>query len=345
MELNRTRRDHRDRLITTSAEVEEAQANYSLAQAELAQAQAELQSAQATLESQKVAAKSAKSKSARYQAIAASGALSQDLLDEAILDYQQQQQQVFVQQATVEGYQSAISRQQQAISAAKARLNNMGAALNPSNAEVEIARKRISQFHAGGKVTIATLNREQEALKQQGIENQKQLERHQKQLHQALINRDRTIIKAPASGTLFQLDLHNSGQNVQAGTAIAQIAPENTSLWAKAYVSPQDISQVTVGQPAQIRISACPYPDYGILKGTVTKISPDAIPVQGNTSDNTINAQSLYEVIIEPESSTFGQGNSHCVLQLGMEGRADILAEKETVLRFLLRKARLIVSN
>ena len=343
LELNRTRRDHRDRLITTSAEVEEAQANYGLAQAELAQAQAELQSAQATLESQKAAMKSAKSKSYRYQAIAASGALSQDLLDEAALDYQQLEQQVQAQKATVQRHHSAIARQQQAIEAAKARVNNMGAALNPSNAEVEIARKRISQFQASGKVTIATLNREQEALKQQAIEIQKQLERHQKQLHQALIERDRTVIKAPTSGTLFQLNLRNSGQNVQAGTEIARIASENTSLWAKAYVNPQDISQVTVGQPAQVRISACPYPDYGVLKGTVTQVSPDAISVQENTPGNENNAQGLYEVTIEPESSILQQGNARCVLQLGMEGRADILAQEETVLRFLLRKARLIV--
>ena len=295
-----------------------------------------MRSAQANLESQKTAMKSAKSKLERYQTIAASGALSQDLLDEAALDYQQLTQQVQAQKATVQGYQSAIARQQEVISAAKARLNNMGAALNPSNAEVEIAQKRISQFQASGKVTIASLNREQEALKQQAIDVQKELERDLRQLQQAQINRDRTIIKAPTSGSLFQLNLRNSGQNVQAGTEIAQIAPKNTSLLAKAYVNPQDINQVSKGQAAQLRISACPYPDYGVLKGTVTQVSPDAIQVQEN-------AQSLYEVTIEPKSLTLRQENAQCDLQLGMEGRVDILAKEETVLKFLLRKARLIL--
>ena len=343
LELSKTRRDYQDRLITSSAQVEEAQANYGLAQAELAQARAELKSAIATLESQIAAMTSAKSKSDRHQTIAVTGALSQDLLDESALDYQQLKQQVEAQKATVQRYQSAITRQQQGIAAAKARLNNMEAALDPSNAEVEIARKRISQFQASGKATIAILNREREALKQQTIDVQKQLERHQRQLHQLLVNRDRTIIKAPVGGTLFQLNLHNSGQNVQTGTEIAKIAPEHTTLWAKAYVKPQDINQVTVGQPAQVRISACPYPDYGVLPGTVTKISPDVVPVRDNTSANAIDAQGLYEVTIKPESSMLKQGNARCILQLGMEGRADILAKEETVLRFLFRKARLIV--
>lgn len=343
LELNRTRRDHRDRMITTSAQVEEARANYGLARAELAQAQAELQSVRATLESQKAAMESAKSKLDRYRAIAASGALSKDLLDEAALNYQQLRQQVEAQKATVLGHQGTISRQQQAIVAAQARLNNMGAGLNPSNAEVEIARKRISQFQASGEVTIAALNREQEALKQQAIDIQKQLERHQKQLRQASSDRDRTVIKAPTNGTLFQLNLHNPGQNVQAGTEIARIASENASLQAKAYVNPQDINQVIVGQPARLKISACPYPDYGVLKGTVTQISPDAISVRDNTSGNAIGDRGLYEVTIEPESSTLKQGNARCDLQLGMEGRADLLGKEETVLKFLLRKARLIV--
>ena len=343
LELNRASRDHRDRLITTSAQVEEARANHGLARAELTQAQAEFQSVRATLESQKAAMKSAKSKLDRYRAIAASGALSRDLLDEADLNYQQLKQQVEAQKATVQRHQGAIARQQQAIVAAQARLNNMGAALNPSNAEVEIARKRISQFQASGKVTIATLNREQEALKQQAIEVQKQLERHQKQLQQALTDRDRTVIKAPTSGTLFQLNLHNPGQNVQAGTEIARIASENAAIQAKAYVAPQDIERVTIGQPAQLKISACPYPDYGVLQGTVTQISPDAISVRENTSDNAIDAKGLYEVTIEPESSILKQGNAQCVLQLGMEGKADLLGKEETVLKFLLRKARLIV--
>ncbi|MEM8829240.1 MAG: HlyD family efflux transporter periplasmic adaptor subunit [Cyanobacteria bacterium P01_G01_bin.19] len=341
--LNRTRRDFRDRQITSSAQVEEAQANLNLARVELEQAQAELKSAQANLESQVAAFKSAKSKLNRYQTIAEVGALSGDLLEETKLAYLQQEQAVRSQQAIVERHQSAILRQQQAIAASKARLNNLMAALNPSNAEVAIVQKQIAQTQASGKANLATLNREREALKQQAIETQKQLERYNRQLKQARKNSYQTIIKAPTSGTLFQLNLRNSGQNVQLGTEVAKIAPENSSLIAKAYVKPQDINQISIGQPAQLRISACPYPDFGTLKGEVIQVSPDAIPTQGGTAkDNIPNSQSLYEVTIKPKSLTLSQGAHECGLQLGMEGEADIIAKEETVLKFFLRKARLI---
>ena len=341
--MSATRRDFRDRKITSSAQVEEAQANLNLAQVELEQTQADLISSQATLESQRAALKSSESKLTRYQSIAQTGALSQDRLEEAKLAYLQQEQEVRSQQAIVERAQSAISRQGQAIAAAQARLNTTVAALNPSDAEVAIAQKRITQAQASGEATLATLNREREVLKQQAIDTQKQLERYNRQLKQTRKNSDRTVIKAPTSGTLFQLNLRNSGQNVQSGTEIAKIAPESSSLLAKAYVKPQDINQITIGQPAQLKISACPYPDYGVLKGQVTQVSPDAIATQGgSTEDNIANSQGLYEVTIKPESLTLSQGAHQCGLQLGMEGEADIIAKEETVLKFFLRKARLV---
>ncbi len=53
-------------------------------------------------------------------------------------------------------------------------------------------------------------------------------------------------------------------------------------------------------------------------------------------------AASVYKVKLEPERLTLSQGKNQCALQLGMEGRADIITNEETVLKFLLRKARLI---
>ena len=53
----------------------------------------------------------------------------------------------------------------------------------------------------------------------------------------------------------------------------------------------------------------------------------------------------FYEVVILPASQTISQGKNQCSLQLGMEGRVDIVTEEESVLRFLLRKARLLVDK
>ncbi len=88
----------------------------------------------------------------------------------------------------------------------------------------------------------------------------------------------------------------------------------------------------------------------GTFKGAVSQISQDTIKTL--TTDSTSNpsagaskSPAFYEVVILPASQTISQGKNRCSLQLGMEGRVDIVTEEESVLRFLLRKARLLVDK
>jgi multidrug efflux pump subunit AcrA (membrane-fusion protein) len=91
-----------------------------------------------------------------------------------------------------------------------------------------------------------------------------------------------------------------------------------------------------------MQVSACPYPDYGTLKGTVKTIAPDALPVTSNNPQTTVTKATAYQVIVEPQTPYVGRGDRQCLLKAGMEGKADIISRQETVLRFILRKARLI---
>jgi len=157
------------------------------------------------------------------------------------------------------------------------------------------------------------------------------------------------IIHSNVKGTIQQLNLY-PGQSVQRGDTIAQIVPDETSLLVKAYVAVQDINQVKIGQSAQMRISACPYPDYGTLQGTVTTISPDVRGVQSESingeQEHPIGSAS-YEVTIQPKTHLLGQAkslSSLCTLRAGMEGSIDIVSTEETVLQFVLKKARLFTN-
>jgi HlyD family secretion protein len=125
---------------------------------------------------------------------------------------------------------------------------------------------------------------------------------------------------------------------------VAEIAPNYAPLIIKAVIPTQEIKNVALGQTAQMRINACPYPDYGTLTGVVKAISPDAIkPNNDNTSTSSSSNSnaSYFEVTIQPDSLAFGNGRQ-CNLQAGMEAQADIISKQETALQFILRKARLI---
>ena len=347
-ELERREREYRDRQITTVAEVEEAQANVKVARQDLKRATAEINSAQANLRSVRAAYLAAKSKHDRYQSVANEGALPLNQLEEAKLDVQQQQEAIAAQQATVAMHQETIQQRQEAVLAALARLERSKAYLAPSQAEIAIAESQIAQERARGQATLATLNKEREALIQQQIEINKQLQRDTHELKQVEIDLSQTNITATVDGIISELSLRNSSQTVRVGEQVAQIVPTNAPLEVKAKVSPKDIGKLKTAQDVQMRVSACPYPDYGTLSGQVKRISADAIAPQVNGTN--VSAEqakvmgTFYEVTIEPDSLSLGKGDRQCRLQLGMEGRADIITREETVLNFLLRKARIITN-
>jgi multidrug efflux pump subunit AcrA (membrane-fusion protein) len=237
----------------------------------------------------------ARSKQARYEKVASSGALSQNQVEEA---------------------QLAVKQQEQTLAAQ----------------------------NASGTATLASLSRDKEGLNQQKIETEKKLQRDRSELQQIEKELKQGAIVAPVKGTLFQLRIRNSGQTVRLGDRIAQIAPSDNFMAIEGIVSAQDISKIKAGQKAQVRISACPHPDYGTLKGKVQNISPDVVSLDNNppSTGATKSGQDGYKVTIEPESLVLQQRNKKCNLQIGMEGKADIMTTEETVLQFLLRKAKLM---
>ncbi|MBI4781657.1 MAG: HlyD family efflux transporter periplasmic adaptor subunit [Oscillatoriophycideae cyanobacterium NC_groundwater_1537_Pr4_S-0.65um_50_18] len=313
-------RNRGDRAVAASeAEWSQRQRDYQnqqvISTTEVAEAQASLQAAQAALNMAQVRLE-------RYRPIAAQGALERDRLAEAELATQQQAQEV---------------------AAAEAKLQRARTALNPTDASVSVAIERIAIEQATGEATLASLSQEREALIQQKIQLQNQLELDARELSQVQRELLKTTVRATANGAIAKLNLRNAGQTVQPGEEIAQIVPNATQLTIKAFVPAQEISKIRVGQSAQFRISACPYPDYGTLSGTVRTISPDAITPPAQTAQEQPAAGApYYEVALEPESLVLSQGDRHCQIQVGMEGRIDIISSQDTVLRSILRKARLI---
>ncbi|MBH8576264.1 HlyD family efflux transporter periplasmic adaptor subunit [Nostocaceae cyanobacterium CENA369] len=235
-----------------------------------------------------------------------------------------------------------VEEKDQALQVAQTNLDKAKTAIAPSNASVTVAAEKIRQEQAQGEATLAALKKERETLLQQRLEFQKQLDRTSKELQQIQNDLNQSVIRAPIAGTLLQLKLRNPGQVVQPSEAIAQIAPLDVPMQIKAQVPAQDIDKVKVDQQVQMQVSACPYPDYGTLKGTVKTIAPDALPVEKNNATPSTSEVKAYEVTIEPQTMYVGKSNRQCQLKSGMEGRADIISRQETVLHFLLRKARLI---
>lgn len=344
-ELDEITRNYQDRSITVAMQVEEAHADLISAEEELQRAQLELESAQAELKSSELALNAAIFKRDLYEKISAEGIISRARFREAELAFKQGEQDYNVRQSRLKVREKIIEQRKQNINATKARLTRLKAHLNPTQAPINAQKHKIAQEVARGKTTLITLKKEEDELKQEIIRIQQQINHTEKELQKIEGFLAQTIIYSPLSGVLFNLNLRNMSQNVGIGDEIAQIAPSDVSLAIKGLVRNADISKVKIGQKVQMKISACPYPDYGTLKGKVIKISPDAISSHSKLTSSTSKVstgEKYYEVTMKPSSNSFGQQEKICHLQLGMEGKADIISREETVMRFLLRKARLI---
>lgn len=246
--------------------------------------------------------------------------------------------------------QLQIREKESAQQTAQAQLERATSKLNPSQATVAIAQEQIALAQAQGQSTLATLRKEREALIQERLTVKSQIYKDQKDLKQLEIDQQKAIVRSPKSGTILKLELRNPGQVVRSGDTIAQIAPTQNSFLIKARVAAQDVGNVKVCTASEIqtcregkvflRVSAYPYTDYGTLTGAVRAISPDAITSQGSNAAN--NSAPYYEVTIAPEKLYLERNYKKYPIQAGMEVSAEIVAQEETVLTFILRKARLL---
>jgi HlyD family secretion protein len=332
-ELKANQRNYSDQKMKADAEMNAAESSFWLAKVQIERLRREKVLA-TNLQEAESALNLAKLQRDRLRIGFLTGAISRNM-------YEEKEQEVMsaiakFEQAKFDG-KNLLDEKQQALELAQANLQKTRTEINPSDASVTVAYEHIKQEYAKGKGNLAALNKERQTLLQQRLETEKQMVRTRQELNQIETDLHRSIIRAPITGTILQLGLRNPGQVVQSSEAIAQIAPQNADLLIKAYVPAKDINKVRAGEKVQIRISACPYPEYGTLKGDVQIVSPDALPM--NKKESTMSA---YEVQIKPKTLFVGRGDHKCYLQSGMEGQADIISQEETLLEFILRKARLM---
>lgn len=88
---------------------------------------------------------------------------------------------------------------------------------------------------------------------------------------------NRTDIKAPVDGTVFNMRFKTIGGVVRPGEALLDIEPIEDDLIIDAKLSPNDIDVVHAGLPAEVYLTPYVSRHTPRLKGTVIRVSPDII--------------------------------------------------------------------
>lgn len=84
-------------------------------------------------------------------------------------------------------------------------------------------------------------------------------------------------IKAPANGTIFDLQAHTPGYVTTNGQPILKIVPDEAMI-AKVFITNRDIGFVKEGMDVDVRIDSFPFSEFGDIKGKLIWIGSDALP-------------------------------------------------------------------
>lgn len=94
---------------------------------------------------------------------------------------------------------------------------------------------------------------------------------------------DRMIVKAPITGSIYQMMIHTEGGVIQPAEPLMMIVPEGDDLVLQAQVMPQNIEQIHIGQLAHLRFPAFNSRFTPEVQGEVFAVSADVSRASAET--------------------------------------------------------------
>ena len=148
---------------------------------------------------------------------------------------------------------------------------------------------------------------------------------------------ERTEIVAPADGLVKNIQLTTPGAKVRAGEVIMELLPTGSALIVEVKLKPTDIAYLRKDLPAAIKLDAFDYSIYGVLRGQVIYISPDALAEKTQYGE-----QAYYRVHIRIDEAALAARNREhpgkpVAIQPGMTATVDIVTGSQSVLAYMTK--------
>ena len=148
------------------------------------------------------------------------------------------------------------------------------------------------------------------------------------QLAQAKVKAEGQKITAPLSGKIYNLEASLGARTVQPGDEVLSILPTDHQLILEVKVLNRDVGFIKVGQAAKVKVATFPFQEFGVIKGKVLSISPNA------TADKDLGP--VFKAKIKLDRSAVQVNGQAVELTPGMTASAEIVTRKRSVLTFLM---------
>ena len=199
-------------------------------------------------------------------------------------------------------------------------------------ATIEQSRKRLAQITSAYRQQLqneyAEANAQRLRLEQEGA----------KQAYR----RDLLELKAPQDGVVKDLATHTSGTVVSPGTILMTLVPHNDPVKAEVWVTNEDAGFIEAGQPVKVKLAPYPFNKYGMVKGRVEYLSPDAAELPDVRERDRKNGQehvmppSGFRALIVLDTPYLERDGKKYAVSAGMLVSAEVHLGSRTVMEYLL---------
>ncbi|WP_181905518.1 HlyD family type I secretion periplasmic adaptor subunit [Aestuariispira insulae] len=188
-------------------------------------------------------------------------------------------------------------------------------------------REQVSDFELR---RLNSYSRRQEEIDAEISDVQNQITQLREKLGAAKDILERTMLRAPVSGTVANVQINTTGGVLSPGADVLDIVPEGEPIVIQARVSPTDIDDVRPHQPAFVHLSAYSFRYTDPLPGKVLTVSADLI-------EEKETQQAFYTARIMIAEESLADLPTDVKLTSGMPTEVFIATEARTILTYLFQ--------
>jgi HlyD family type I secretion membrane fusion protein len=198
-----------------------------------------------------------------------------------------------------------------------------------SGERIAQANERIAQLHS----TVL-----RDAIKELR-ETETDLDDVEEQIRAAQDIVDRVDVRSPVRGIVVKNNYHTPGGVVAAGAVILELLPIGDERIIEAHVNPRDISHVSVGQEALVRLSALNQRITPMVGATVIYVSADALTeqMQANTEPLADSRREFYVVRVRLDKDDVLKHMPEFIPTPGMPADVYIKTGERTFFEYIMK--------
>ena len=189
-------------------------------------------------------------------------------------------------------------------------------------------RNRVEQLESEVAQSRANLQEVQAQLLKMEQESLSEISELERQLVEVEDTRSKEVLTSPVDGVVFGLVPSSPGYAASAGETLVKVVPGGV-LEAKVYVTNRDVGFLEKGMPAQVRVDAFPYTQFGSLPGTLKSIG--TLPVEPDAQ----NPQPRFPAYIQLQRETLRKGQDQYPVSAGQSVQANLVLRDKRVITLL----------